>query len=381
MARRREALINRRVARGMSQERLAEILGIDRSTVARWEAGTTEPQPWQRPRLAEALDITLDECDHLLTDDAEVARLEYAVRNPRSVDLGAVAVLREAVNDLAQRYDHTPSVSLLPEAGHYHNQVAFLREHATSDPVRRALYGLEAQSAALMGQLLWDASQRRDVTHSVDYFDRAASAARQAGDHGVEAYALLRKCFVALYGVKDAAAGASLAEQAGRLAHTAGQPALAGLALVHLAEAHAMCGDRVACDRALDSATDHLDAEAGAAGVAFTGVQFGRLSGSCHLSLGRPARAADILEGTSRGMQTGEKSQAIVLANLALAHLRQRNIDAAADALHRAIDIVESTRAGGGLTVAFSAGREMAPWRAEPIVRDIHDRLLGLMAA
>ena len=35
----------RRKAVGFSQEQLAERLRIDRSTVARWEAGETVPQP------------------------------------------------------------------------------------------------------------------------------------------------------------------------------------------------------------------------------------------------------------------------------------------------------------------------------------------------
>jgi len=39
----------RRKAAGFSQEQLAERLSIDRSTVARWESGETEPQPWIRP--------------------------------------------------------------------------------------------------------------------------------------------------------------------------------------------------------------------------------------------------------------------------------------------------------------------------------------------
>lgn len=65
-ASRRTALIHRRTAQGLSQERLAEQLGVDRTTVARWESGTSTPQPWQRPNLAHALCVTLAECDALL---------------------------------------------------------------------------------------------------------------------------------------------------------------------------------------------------------------------------------------------------------------------------------------------------------------------------
>jgi transcriptional regulator with XRE-family HTH domain len=54
------------LAAGYTQESFAEKLGVDRSTVGRWERGIQSPQPWQRPDLAAALDISLDELDDLL---------------------------------------------------------------------------------------------------------------------------------------------------------------------------------------------------------------------------------------------------------------------------------------------------------------------------
>ncbi|GAA4061336.1 hypothetical protein [Actinomadura miaoliensis] len=41
--------------------------------------------------------------------------------------------------------------------------------------------------------------------------------------------------------------------------------------------------------------------------------------------------------------------------------------------------MVEQTRGGGGLNVVFKAGRELRPWRNEPLVRDVHDRMMALM--
>lgn len=51
---------------GFSQEQLAGTLGIERSTVARWERAETKPRPWQRPALAQELQVSLDELDELL---------------------------------------------------------------------------------------------------------------------------------------------------------------------------------------------------------------------------------------------------------------------------------------------------------------------------
>jgi len=62
----------RRKALGYTQEELAEQLGVERTTVVRWERGDTEPQPWHRPRLAEFLRVTLEELDELLAAVAAI---------------------------------------------------------------------------------------------------------------------------------------------------------------------------------------------------------------------------------------------------------------------------------------------------------------------
>jgi transcriptional regulator with XRE-family HTH domain len=64
---RRAELVRRRVLRGFTQEALAEHLGVERSTVARWERDTVTPQPWVRSRLAAALAVTADQLNALLT--------------------------------------------------------------------------------------------------------------------------------------------------------------------------------------------------------------------------------------------------------------------------------------------------------------------------
>jgi tetratricopeptide (TPR) repeat protein/transcriptional regulator with XRE-family HTH domain len=65
-AARRGRLAQRRKALGLTQEDLAGLLGIDRSTVVRWERGESEPLPWIRPRLATVLQVTADRLEELL---------------------------------------------------------------------------------------------------------------------------------------------------------------------------------------------------------------------------------------------------------------------------------------------------------------------------
>jgi len=74
MAGKRHRLVSTRKAAGFSQEQLAEAVGVERSTVMRWERGETRPQPWARPKLARALGISDQALSELLGEPAEPQR-------------------------------------------------------------------------------------------------------------------------------------------------------------------------------------------------------------------------------------------------------------------------------------------------------------------
>ncbi|WP_027946962.1 helix-turn-helix transcriptional regulator [Amycolatopsis taiwanensis] len=386
MTAKRARLAQRRKSAGYTQEKLAERLGVERSTVVRWERAETEPQPWVRPKLAAALGAPLDELQALLDDVTVIQirpndRMNYVLENPSSADLVTVGYLHERVRQLDEQYDRIPSVALLGSAGQLHGQVKFVRENAANPRVRKALFEVEAESATFMGQLVWDVSQRRDHAAPITYLDEAVAAARQVRDPYTEAYAVLRKGFVALYGEKEPKKGLQLAREGAEIAKPV-SPSLTGLSLLHVAEGYAMTGDLKACEEALKLA----EAQFGrtypddVAAPAYTINEFNRLTGSCYLYLGLPDRAEPILRTTARALAAKQKSQAIALANLTLSLIRQGKLDEAATVMHATIDAVEMTRGGGGLNLAFAAGRELHQWRQESWVQDINDRLLALIA-
>jgi tetratricopeptide (TPR) repeat protein/transcriptional regulator with XRE-family HTH domain len=65
-AAKRRGLAQRRKAVGLTQEQLAERLGVERTTVARWERGENQPAPWLRPKVAKALGVSADRIEELL---------------------------------------------------------------------------------------------------------------------------------------------------------------------------------------------------------------------------------------------------------------------------------------------------------------------------
>jgi tetratricopeptide (TPR) repeat protein len=233
-----------------------------------------------------------------------------------------------------------------------------------------------------MGQLVWDASQRRDHDTAVAYFDQAIRAAQDRGDKAAEGLALLRKSFVALYGWRDARAGLQLTRHTARTTRDVSQ-ILTGLAMLHTAESHAMLGDRHECQRALGAAdTEFARVQPGDPAIdLFSPSQPGRLAGSCYLFLHDAKGAAKILEETAQALQDQSKSQAVVLGNLALAYIRLGALDAAIARLHLAIEVTERNRGGAGMNIICGAGRELRRWRDNAEVQDVYDRIMALMAA
>ena len=54
-------IADRRKELGMTQEALAARLGVDRSTVTKWETGFSNPTAAKLPKLAAILNCTVDE--------------------------------------------------------------------------------------------------------------------------------------------------------------------------------------------------------------------------------------------------------------------------------------------------------------------------------
>ncbi|TVT31257.1 helix-turn-helix transcriptional regulator [Amycolatopsis rhizosphaerae] len=387
MANKRIGLARARKAAGFTQERLAETLGVDTSTIARWESGQLEPSPYRRPKLARLLMISRERMEELLQEGTTTPVVGSAWPAPvarddsRTADLVTVAALREQTLQVEAEYETAPSTQLLARATQHLARIMFLRAETSSKRIRRELWSVEAETATLMGQLIWDASQRRDHRSPRHYFEQAIAAARQVNDPVTEAYAILRKSYLALYGEKQPDAGLAAAREAATVAHPA-SPALTGLALLHVAEANAMLGERRACETALGDAREQLAliSDADAAGDYFSPAEFDRMAGSCYLFLGLTRHAETPLGQAARGLATKKKSQAIVLGNLSLARLRHGEVDGAVEALHHAIDALELTWGGGGLNIAFTAGRELRPWRQQPAVQEAGERLFALMS-
>ncbi|MFE7134511.1 helix-turn-helix domain-containing protein [Streptomyces sp. NPDC057638] len=315
-------------------------------------------------------------------DSSRIESARYSAGNSRPLDLMTVAELRQRVQELDERYVSEPSTALIAPVGEHLGKLADWRSLTVKHQVRRDVCAARAKACTLMGQLVWDASGRTDHGTARAYFTQAASAARELNDPVAEGLALLRTSFVSLYGENDPQTGLELASRTAATAKGASH-VLAGLATLHVAEAHAILNQRRECEASLVLAERYLTqaADLDIAASLLSPGQFGRLKGSCFLFLNDAPKAEEVLAENVREMRHGSKSHAIALANLALSRIRQRKLDEAIGALNDAIGIVERHRGGGGLKLVFQAGRELRPWHRRGEVRELHDRLMGLISA
>jgi transcriptional regulator with XRE-family HTH domain len=318
-------LAERRRAQGYSQEGLAHALGVDRRTVGRWDTGKTTPQPQLRPRLAELLNLDLDELDALV-GPPQAARPESAGSPARdhhgSGDLDdmirrqflrAIAVtsalvalpaddsealaegtLRGAADDFLRMNGHLWHVYQLARAKS--SVYPLVRDQLTTlndtlggqqETVTRALCGAAGDLFQLAGEVAFDGNRYTDAAAS---YTLAASASKEAKSYDLWACALVRHAYVDLYERRyaDAANTLSAAERVAR--HGDSFLTTRYWVASVQAEAYAGLGNLSACERALDTAEKVTDLSGSAHNggwLRFDGSRLAEERGARYVQLGR----------------------------------------------------------------------------------------------
>ncbi|MGW0433673.1 helix-turn-helix transcriptional regulator [Micromonospora sp. NPDC003197] len=175
MTRKRLALIERRRAAGYTQEGFATAAGVERTTAYRWEAGDTLPRPWQRPKIAAVLKISLEELDLLLADpdscpaDHNLAHLPVDSINHEQIEAlhppeFLTKIIGIAVGVGANGIEHEPDVDLIPMTCLEPPRQIGLSDVARIELTTRAFrdwdnrWGGDLPRAAIITQLRWVAS-------------------------------------------------------------------------------------------------------------------------------------------------------------------------------------------------------------------------------
>ncbi|MFF9983798.1 helix-turn-helix transcriptional regulator [Streptomyces erythrochromogenes] len=380
-------LAERRKTLGYSQETLAGLLGVDRTTVGRWESGRIEPQPPQRRGLALALELSLRELDSLLTavragmqetaghqvndhpragDEDEMIRREFlriltvsgAMTALPAYEAEAVTAgaLRGAPADFERMNDHLWRVYQLARSKSsvypvIRDQLSRLNEALDAGRgSSRTLLGAAADLFQMAGEIAFDGNRYTEAAAS---YSLAASAGKEAGAYDLWACALVRHSYLDMSERRYHQA-AQMLGAAERLAGR-GDKALSTrhwVASVQ-AEAYAGLGDLSACESALARAEEvrHLAAEGTNGGwLRFDGTRLAEERGARYVQLGRLDLAEETLRNAlaQTGLSSGQsyRRRGTVLASLAAIGAKRRDPDQVLEYGREAIGLARVSKSG-----------------------------------
>ncbi|QWB24197.1 MULTISPECIES: helix-turn-helix transcriptional regulator [Streptomyces] len=321
------SIADRRRALGLTQEGFAFTVGVDRRTVGRWERGESRPQPPQRPKVAEVLQMDLEELDALLTpsdvlpkterlassahhapgDPDEMIRREFlrhmAVSGAvASIPTGEAEALKPDADGFERMNGHLWQVYQLARAKHSVYPVVQSQLTALNNALRdgRAPTGSLCIAAGelfqLAGELAFDSNRYHDATAS---YSLAASASKEAGAYDLWACALIRNAYVDLSERRYRLAAETLGAARRIAQHGDGSLATKHWAAAVQAEAFAWLGDFDACEEALDEAEKvaEISGQASKGGwLRFDGSRLAEERGARYLQLNRLGLAETALK-------------------------------------------------------------------------------------
>ena len=395
----RTGLATRRKAMGLSQEKLAEVIGADVSSVRRWERGDCEPQPWFRPRLADALKVSLDDLAVLLAGRHAstlaigpaymVAGSEGAEVMPRSIFHPQMLDQYQALTDSYRHLDYqTGSGAVYAEAVTQLSRMLSLADDVPSGVYQRfiAALGDAAQLAA------WLAIDQQNYIAARQYAAVALARAQEAEDPTLHAYVLGVMSYIHLHAERGPDA-VRLLSAALRLADNSrlGVPASVRSWLCEaMAEAHALAGDTAAGAAFLAQAELHFDRVASEyqvpswLGFFNSSVHVIRLKGRCLVKLREGRAAATVLEEAVKDLPRHYvRERSGTLIDLAAARLLPRasggsaaDPEAAADAALKAWHLAVQTGSGRNQRRIHKLMPQFAGYRQLPAVQGLEAAVL-----
>ncbi|MGW4494344.1 helix-turn-helix domain-containing protein [Streptomyces sp. NPDC004376] len=412
-------LARRRRTLGYSQEKLAQLVGVDRTTVGRWESGRIAPHPTQRRALAAVLEISLAELDALLTPQRAVDAEEWEGQSGGPQDAGdpdemirreflrlltisgALAALpAEEAEALAEGVRRGTPSDFARMNGHLWQVYQLARSKRSVYPVVRdqltalteALAGHRGSTRTLLtaaadlfqlaGEVAFDADRYSDAVAS---YALAATLGKDAGAYDLWACALVRHAYVEMAEHRYAQA----AEMLGAAEALAGRGD-EGLSTRYWvasvrAEAYAGLGDLNACERALDRADEvrHLSPDGNNGGwLRFNGSRLAEERGARYVRLGRLDLAESTLKGALEqgplASRLSYRRRASVLTDLAAIGARRGDPEQVVAYGSEAVELARTSSSGYVTRRLRGLYDEFGPLRQDRRVAELGAKIVAL---
>lgn len=397
-------LVQRRKALGYSQESLAQTLGVDRTTIGRWERRQTTPEPYFLPRLCRVLRLSPDELTAMLgeTGGEAVTRRPAGVPGEDYDDMYRRDLLRlvtalaaytalpaepgarggEDLRDISQHAQlstHLWQVFALAPSKRsiypvVHDQLSRLLGQlggSQSLAGRGQLCTVTADLLQLAGEIRFDSG---DYTGAAHCYTVAASAAREARAYDLWACAMTRLSYLSLSDHSTIQA-TEILTAAARIARRGDTclPTRFWIASVQ-AQALAAQGDTTGCEYAIEASRHVTDSQPGG-WLRFDSSRLDEETGGCYLALGCPARAEPYLTRALDQAPTLRRRGSL-LTDLALLGVQQHDTSRLLRYAHQAAGLAETTQSAGYLGRKLAALRtQIVSLHSDPRIAELDQRI------
>jgi transcriptional regulator with XRE-family HTH domain len=389
--RKRVLLVRARKAAGFTQEELAYRLGVDRSTIGRWESGETEPLPWLRPKLAALLGVTRARLDELLAVDTETD--PYAAEVGEGLDLDEQRHLAVALADARRYLDHSVVTYFRRRLDACENDDGAYGPTATL-PVVLGVLGAIEQSARevrldVLPQLLsvgargaefagWLYRDIGNPERAALWYSRGTEWAQEAGDTAIQGYIMLGKSQMA-YDERDARRMLTLAQAAQYGPYQLPRHIRAAVTQLE-ARGLAMVGESMSTiERKLDDArlllagaTPDDDPDDHLSSYCNEGILTLR-DASCYIEAGKPRRAASLYQQVLSTDLLSRRDRGYFLARLASSLALAGEPDDAATVGLEAAQIATDTASQRTKRELMRALVTLKPWHNRPGPRALRE--------
>src|SRR6266487_2099275 len=383
-----DLLRRERKRRGLSQERLAELIGADPSMISRWERGARGTDLFYQEKLCElfrkdalelgfvepvtSLDVTLT------TESADEVNRREAGKKIASILVGGSAFLATPQNMLnrplwerlsrvierSSRIDEVGLNGLTQIARDYWKlrttigyrsllhgftghleTVVHLLQCSQSPASRKRLCAIASEITQRIGAIYFDMN---DYASAREYYNVSIETAREAEDSMLWAIGLVRMSSLPIYSKRPQDA-LPLLQAARQLAGANGTPTILAWMASMEAEACANLHDEHASLKVLGQAerlTDHSRVEEDPHEIKFDHARFAGYKGVCYLRLQQPEAALIALnEGTNLTYGAlSVRQQSILLADSAAAHNQLGEIEEACGLATQALMMTDQTK-------------------------------------